>query len=178
VVSTLSGVGPVGDVPVPVTVIVCGLSAAVSMIVNCAVRVPVAVGVSSNERTHDVPAGTNRPRHGAPALPKSGAAGPLWWIPLMKSEAFPVLVNVIERVTLVVPTCWAPKMIVVELNDATGVVVGGGVVCPPPTPPPPPPPLPPPPPPWDARAVPADRQDRGEYRDERCEPNANHCVSL
>ena len=35
-------VGPFGDVPVPVTAIVCGLFAAVSMIVNCAVRVPVA----------------------------------------------------------------------------------------------------------------------------------------
>jgi hypothetical protein len=136
-VSTLSGVGPAVDVPLPVTVIVCGLLAAVSMIVNCAVRGPVAVGVNWNERTHDVPAGTNRPRHGAPAFPKSIALAPLCWIPLMNSEAVPVFVSVIDRVALVVPTGCGPKSTVVALNDATGAVAGGGGTCAPPPPPPP-----------------------------------------
>ena len=58
-----------------------------------------------NDRTHHVPAGTNRPRQGAPVFPKSSAAAPLCWMPLMNSEAVPVFVNAIHFVALVVPTC-------------------------------------------------------------------------
>src|SRR5947209_6949043 len=57
-----AGVSVVGTTPVPLTVIVCGLSGALSMIVIMPVRPPVAEGMNVTEIVHDAPPASAAPQ--------------------------------------------------------------------------------------------------------------------
>src|SRR3978361_927141 len=108
VVSTLSGVGPLTEVPVPVNVITCGLVGALSTTEIVAVRVPVAVGVKLTTSVHEAPAATELPTQ--KPLPWGRCCGWArdWAIWLMNIEAVPVLVNVTVCGALEVPTSCGP----------------------------------------------------------------------
>ena len=133
VVSTLSGVGPLTEVPVPVRLTVWVLLKLLSSTVRIAVRVPVAVGVKTIVIVHDPPAATELPTHRSLVRLKSS---PVVDTPLMNCEAVPWLVNVNVCATLVVPTACEPNVIGDGLSvTEAGAGGGGGGGVPPPPPP-------------------------------------------
>ena len=103
-VSTRIGVGPAAEKPVPLNVMTCGLSGAVSVTVRVAVRLPVAVGLKTAVSVHEPPAGTVMPTHWSSVMLKSSGSTPPCRSPLMNSGDPPVLVSVIVCGALVVPT--------------------------------------------------------------------------
>ena len=103
-VSTVSGVGPFGEVAVPVRMMACGLLAALSITEIVAVRVPVAVGRKSTCKVHDDPVATNVPTHWSLLSAKSSGSFPPCRSPLMKRAALPVFVRVTVWAGLIVPT--------------------------------------------------------------------------
>ena len=84
--------------PLPLSVIVCGLLVALSVIVTTPVKVPVDVGLNVTEIVHFLPAKT--------VLPQVlvCAKGPVVVMLVMFSVAVPVLVRVAFLTALVVPT--------------------------------------------------------------------------
>jgi len=93
--------GATADVvePVPVSEIVCGLLEALSVSVSVPVRVPAAVGVNFTLIVQLAPAVTELPQVPTPPKVKS----PLKTT-LNVRVALPVLVSVVNCVTLLVPT--------------------------------------------------------------------------
>jgi hypothetical protein len=85
--------------PMPVSEIVCGLLPALSVRVTPPVRVPVVVGVNFTLIVQLAPAATELPH--VPTPPK--AKSPLTTA-LNVSVALPVLVSVVNRTALLVPT--------------------------------------------------------------------------
>jgi hypothetical protein len=63
VVSTVIGVGPAVEVPVPVRVMICGLPAALSVSARVPVRVPVALGLNWRVSAHEAPGAIVTPTH-------------------------------------------------------------------------------------------------------------------
>lgn len=86
--------------PVPVSGIVCGLPAALSVIVTAPVRVPVAVGLNATLIVQPAPAATELPQ----VPPLANAKSPLTARLEIVSEALPELVSVTDCAVLVVPT--------------------------------------------------------------------------
>src|SRR3954468_22556056 len=91
VVSIVIGVGPAAEVAVPLKVMTCGLSGALSITEIVATRVPVVCGRKTTLTVHDAPAATKVPTHWSSTSPKSR---PCCDMPLMNSDALPVLVSV------------------------------------------------------------------------------------
>jgi hypothetical protein len=148
VVSTVIGVGPAVDVPVPVRLMICGLPAALSVSAMVPVRVPVALGLNWGVITQEAPGAIVMPMHWLLRSRKSIAFAPPCVSALKKTDEVPALVTVTVWAGLVVPTSWAGNVTAAVLMLMVGVLVGGGalvVVV-----------LPPPPlvPPCEARAVP------------------------
>jgi hypothetical protein len=125
-----------GFVPVPVPLIgtVCGLPAALSVRVKVADRVPDAVGENVIETLQLAPGASVKPEQPSLTTVKSSVFGTAAL--LMKSDALPVFVILIDCGALVVPIAWAANVREVGVNVTAGAAVGGGGV------PPPPPPLP------------------------------------
>jgi len=94
-----------GFVPVPVPVIgtVCGLFGALSVRMNVAERVPVAVGWNVIDTLQRPPAGSVKPEHPSSTCVKSSASVPRVCALLMNSDAFPEFAIVIDCAALVVP---------------------------------------------------------------------------
>src|SRR5215471_8458464 len=91
--------GPLGDVPLPVRVALCGLPAALSETDSVPPRVPVVVGVKVTLIVQLPPAATELPQ--LLVWPKS----PLALMLVMLSGAPPVLLRVTGCEALVVATC-------------------------------------------------------------------------
>ncbi len=81
-----------GAVPVPLRPTVCGLPAALSLMLSVAFRVPVAVGVKVALIEQLPPAATDVPQ--LLVWAKSPGLAPVREMPLMLSEALPVLLRV------------------------------------------------------------------------------------
>jgi hypothetical protein len=92
-----------GVVPVPVSVTVCGLPVALSVIVSVPVRVPPAVGVKVTLIVQLAPAATVDPQVLVSA--KSLLFVPVIVILVMLTGVSSVLVSVTVCAALVVPTC-------------------------------------------------------------------------
>ena len=105
--------GP-ADVAVPVRLTVCGLPAALSLMVNVPVRVPLAVGVNVTLNVHVDPAATPFPQLSV------SAKSPLAEMPVICKGAVPLLERVTVCGALVVPTFWLPKVRLVEESEAPG----------------------------------------------------------
>ena len=90
--------------PVPLVVMVCGLSLALSLIVTVPDAAPVTVGVKVTEIVHFFPAATEVPHVFV------CANGPLVVMLVIESETAPVLVSVTFFVVLVVLTTTFPKV--------------------------------------------------------------------
>src|ERR1035437_3940002 len=99
---------PIATPQIPVRLIVCGLSLALSVIVTLPVRVPSAVGVKVTEMLQLPPAGTDVPQLLVSA--KSPPFAPVTLMDVMVKVALPVLVNLETCGVLVVPTAWLPKL--------------------------------------------------------------------
>ncbi len=87
-------------VPVPLRPTVCGLPAALSMMLSVAFRVPVAVGVKVTLIEQLAPAASDVPQ--VLLWAKSPGFAPVVEMPLMLSAAFPVFVSVAVCAALVV----------------------------------------------------------------------------
>src|SRR5690242_7760752 len=98
-----------GFVPVPVPVICtfCGLFEALSVRMNVAERVPVAVGEKVIETVQLEPGASVRPEHPSFTCVKSRGFAPRVAALLMKRPVLPVLVTVIDCGALVVPIACA-----------------------------------------------------------------------
>jgi hypothetical protein len=104
-------------VPVPLSVTVCGLPPALSVIVTLPLRVPPTVGVKVTEIVH-VPAAAIE----APQV-LLWLKSPLAAMLLIVSAADPVLVSVTVWAALLVFTNWLPKLRLVGEKDTAGAVV-------------------------------------------------------
>ena len=106
--------------PVPVRDTICGLVGALSVMVNEAVRLPVAVGVNLTLLVQLLLAATELPH--VLVSPKSPGLAPVIAMPLTDRAAFPVLFRVTESGVLVVPRVWLGKGKVEGLGMAAGPV--------------------------------------------------------
>src|SRR4051795_11293349 len=121
-----------GFVPVPVPVIgtVCGLFAALSVRMNVAERVPVAVGEKVIETLQLAPAASVSPEQPSLTCVKSSGFAPRVAALLMNNEALPVFVTLIDWDGLLVPIACAGKVNNVGEKVTAAVAVGGGGVPP------------------------------------------------
>jgi len=106
--------------PVPVSEIVCGLPAALSVSEMLAVSVPVPDGVNVTEIVQLAPALSNVPH--VFDCEKSPECAPVIAIPAIESEADPTFVTVTVCGVLEVPTVWLANVNVVGLNETAGAV--------------------------------------------------------
>ena len=127
-------VGGARPMPVPERLTVCGLPAALSVMVIVPVRLPVALGVKFTVIVQLDPAATLDPH--ALVCVKSPAFAPVTVILVMVRAALPVLPRVTDWAALVVLIAWFPKLSDPGDRLATGAD-GGGVTGPPMFPPPP-----------------------------------------
>jgi hypothetical protein len=103
-------------IPVPLSATVCGLLAALSVMVTAPVRVPVAAGVKVTPKVQKA-AGATEAGQLLLVTRKSPPATML----VMVKVAVPVLVKVTVCALLVVPTCWLPKVRLLADRLAMGI---------------------------------------------------------
>lgn len=117
-----AGVGPAAAPPVPVRLTVCGLLAALLLIVIAPVRCPETVGVKVTAIVQVAP--------GASAEPQvlDCAKSPEAVIEEMVAAAAPLLVSVIVCGGLVVCSAWLPKVRLVDDTVTDAEDEGGGGV--------------------------------------------------
>src|SRR5207253_1404432 len=112
--------------PVPVSATTWGLSAALSVKVRLALRVPLAPGVKVRLIVHELPAARVLEPPGQVLLwAKSAAFVPVSAMLLMLKESELLLVRVTVLVALVIPTIWLPKLTLVGFKyaPADGAIV-------------------------------------------------------
>src|SRR5947209_1174164 len=131
-VSTVIGVGPAVEVPVPVRVMICGLPAALSVSAMVAVRTPVALGLNWRVSAQEAPGAIMTPTHWLLRSRKSTGLAPACVSALKKTDEVAVLVTVTVWAGLVVPTACDENV----TADGLMLMVGSGglVVVPPPPP--------------------------------------------
>ena len=111
-------------VPVPESATLCGLPAALSLIVTLALRLPVAVGENVTLSVQVAPAASVLGLSGQVFVcAKSPALAPLTPMLLIVNAAVPLLVSVTDFAALVVPTSWLPKLSDVGLSVTPGAGV-------------------------------------------------------
>src|SRR5919204_322774 len=98
-----------------------GGGGSVTVRVNAAERVPVAVGENVIETLQLVPGASVRPEQPSLTLVKSSVFGTAAL--LMKSPALPVFVTVIDCGELVVPIAWSANVSAVGVNATAGAAV-------------------------------------------------------
>jgi hypothetical protein len=114
-------------VPVPDRGAVCGLPPPLSLTLTLAERDPVAVGLKVTVILHWPLGGTLVPQ--LLVCAKSPGSVPLIVIWLMETEDTPAFVKVIGIGTLVVPTFWSPKLMLLGDNVTTIPVPESATVC-------------------------------------------------
>jgi hypothetical protein len=114
------------EVPVPLSVAVCGLPDALSVTVRPALRLPVADGENVTEAEHDAPAASVLPHVFVCA--KSAAFEPETAMLEIVNAALPEFVSVRDFEELDVPTCCDPKLRLV--GDRVTAGAGGGALAP------------------------------------------------
>lgn len=127
-VADRSTMAPVPE-PGPVSVIICGLPLALSVMLTTAERLPAEAGVNVTLIVQLAPAATEEPQ--VVVSPKSPGLAPNKPILTMFSTVLPVLVRVTDCAALVVPRFWLPKakLLALRLTEAPVPVPVRVTVC-------------------------------------------------